>query len=332
MKYVKVCVVLLAILIFIAGALLSPRPYTETEYSMDTLMTVTAYGKNAKTAVKDVFSRIRELDKKLDLRNPESQVARLNQAPADTPVYLDEDVFYVIKTALLFSEKCGGAFDITLYPVSNLWGFGTDKAVVPEAEDIRNALLKTGSQNLVLDEEKQAITKKHSDAWIDLGGVAKGYAADEAIRILKEAGITSAYLDLGGNIGIIGEKPLSLRETIENGKASRPYTVGIQKPGAPRGELIDTVSLSEGFVVTSGDYERFFEEEGILYHHILNPETGFPADTGLKSVTIVSKSGILADMLSTTIFVQGKESADRYLNDCDTILLVDDHFDLTYIE
>ncbi len=332
MKYVKAVAGILILLLLFSGGFLTARPYTETEFSMDTVMTVTAYGKQAKSAVGQVFSRIRELDKNLDPRNPESQIFEINHAPADTPISLDADVFSILKAALSFSEVSQGAFDVTLYPVSCLWGFGTDQASVPEEQALQDALSKTGRDKLILNETMHTVTKTDGAVQIDLGGVAKGYASDEAVRILQEAGITSAYIDLGGNIAIIGEKPLSLGEMIKAGKTKRPYTVGIQKPGAPRGELIDVLSLSEGFVVTSGDYERFFEENGKIYHHILEPETGHPAETGLKSVTIVSKNGMMADMLSTAIFVQGKDKAANYRNECETILLVDHQFATTYIE
>ncbi len=332
MKYFKLGAGLLVLLLIFSGAFFTPKPYTETEFSMDTVMTVTAYGKNAKSAVRQVFDRIRELDEKLDPRNPESQVARINHATGGTPVSVDEDVFYIIESARHFSETSDGAFDITLYPVSTLWGFGTESAALPKEEALKATLAETGSHKLSLDGAKKTVTKQSGSLKIDLGGVAKGYAADEAIRILKEAGIQSAYVDLGGNIGILGEKPLTLKEILRSGKRTRPYSIGIQKPGAPRGELIETVSLSEGFVVTSGDYERFFEENGKQYHHILDPKTGFPAETGLKSVTVIARSGILADMLSTAIFVQGAEQADRYLDLTKSILLVDSQLKTTYIE
>ena len=153
---------------------------------------------------------------------------------------------------------------------------------------------------------QNTVTKTAKNPQLDLGAIAKGYAADEAVRILKEAGIRHAYLDLGGNVAVFGGMPLSVFDSICKGMGARPFAIGIQNPKGIRGDVAEVIHVTDGFVVTSGDYERFFESGGNIYHHILNPQTGYPADSGHQSVTVVCNNGTVADVLSTSCFVAGK--------------------------
>ncbi len=331
MKAFKVIAGILVLSLIIGGGLFTPRPYTVTEFAMDTIITITTYGTNRKEATEQVLQRIRELDEKLDPRDSQSQLARINAAEKDVPIPIDDDVLYILTQAQQFSRRSEGVFDITLLPVSKLWGFGTSHANVPDTDAISDALSHVGTNLVQIDEASKTITKSDSLTKLDLGAAAKGFAADEAIRILKENGIKSAYLDLGGNIAVLGKKPLGLWEALKNRSFSKPFTIGIQKPGAPRGDVIETLSLSDCFIVTSGDYERCFEDNGTLYHHILNPETGFPAQSGSKSVTVVAQNGLMADMLSTTLFITGKKAATDYADFYDALIFVDEHLQTTHI-
>ncbi len=332
MKYIKYAACLLVLLLLLSGSLQRPRSHHETEFLMDTVVSVTAYGAGAEKAVESVFLRLREIDRKCSAHNPDSQLAKINAAPKDTPVAVDSDLYHLIRTALRFAETADGLFDMTLLPVSNLWGFGTNSASVPAENALQAALQLTGCDQLILDDNAQTVTKRRDGVQLDLGGVAKGYASDEAVRILKEAGIQSAYLDLGGNVAVIGGMPLSLWESLRAGQKTRPFTIGLQQPDAPRGTVLETITLSNGFIVTSGDYERYFEQDGLRYHHILDPRTGHPADSGLRSVTIIAQSGLEADMLSTALFVAGKEEKPLLYASCDEIITVDDQMELTYVK
>ncbi len=324
MKHARRIAAILVLLALILGGRYTPGTTTQTEFLMDTIMTVTAYGRHGKAAVSAVFKRFHELDAMLNVHNPQSDLARLNAAPAGEPIPVSRELCVLLQNALSFSKRSGGAFDCTLLAVSDVWGFGTDHAAVPSATALRAALAETGPDTVLADEASCTVTKTKSGMRLDLGGAAKGYAADEALRILREHNVQSAYLDLGGNVAVMGGKPLSVWQSLIKGRKTRPFTIGLQKPDAPRGEVIDTVTLSDGFVVTSGDYERYFEADGTRYHHILDPKTGKPARTGLKSVTVVTQNGTQADMLSTALFVLGKDGAEPLFDLCERVIMIDE--------
>lgn len=332
MKYIKYAACLLVLLLLLSESLQKPRSHQTTEFLMDTVVSVTAYGAGAEQAVENAFLRLREIDRKCSAHNPHSQLAKINAAPKDSPVAVDSDLYHLIRTALRFSETSDGLFDMTLLPVSNLWGFGTNNASVPTENALQAALQLTGCDQLILDDNTQTVTKRRDGVQLDLGGIAKGYASDEAIRILKESGIQSAYLDFGGNVAVIGGMPLSLWKSLRTGQKTRPFTIGLQKPDAPRGTVLETIALSNGFIVTSGDYERYFEQDGLRYHHILDPRTGHPAESSLQSVTVIAQSGLEADMLSTALFVAGKEKKPLLYASCDEIITVDNQMELTYVK
>ncbi len=331
MKHIKVFAGIVVLLLLFAG-FTKPTMHTETEFLMDTVVSVTAYGSNAKEAIGAVFMRLRELDKKCNAHQKESVVYAINTAQKNVPVSVDEEIFDLIQKSLVFSKDSQGAFDITLFPISTLWGFGTKEAAMPQKTTISAALTVTGAEKLILDKEKHTITKTNSDTQLDLGAAVKGYASEEALKILKEKGISHAYLDLGGNVAVMGGKPTKFLKRLLTGTKSEPFIIGLQKPDAPRGTLIKTFSLYDGFIVTSGDYERYFEENGQRYHHILDPQTGYPVHNGLKSVTVIAENGLEADMLSTALFVLGKENMPLLANRCQGIYVIDEQMELTAVK
>ncbi|MBR5236562.1 MAG: FAD:protein FMN transferase [Clostridia bacterium] len=332
MKYFKVIAPLLILLFLLLGNLSTPIKHRETEFLMDTVVTVTAYGNEGKAAVQKVFLRLRELDAKFNAHSEKSELAKINTAPENTPVPVDKEAFKLIKSAHDFSITAEGFFDITLLPLSNLWGFGTENTAVPTENELENAMKQVGFTFISLDPENCTVTKHKAGIQLDLGAVVKGYAADEAMHILKESGVESAYLDLGGNVAVMGGMPQSLWKRILSGQKTRPFVIGLQEPGAPSGTAIDTLSLTDGFIVTSGDYERFFEADGMRYHHILDPATGKPAQSSLRSVTIVSKNGLMADMLSTALFVAGEKEMSALYDLCEHVITINDAMELTYVK
>ena len=324
MKSLRITLVLiLSIFLLLAGLLKEPASHTETEFIMDTIISVTAYGKNAKAAVQKAFVRIREIDKAFDAFDSESELHALNEAPAQTPVQVSTELYNLLAKALTFNTLTAGNFDATLFPVSQLWNFNSAGATVPEPSQIQEALQKTGSNQLLLEAENRSVTKLKGGIMLDFGGIVKGYAAEEAVKVLKQAGIEHAYLDLGGNIAVFGGKPLSLLKGLLQGHKSRPFSIGIQTPDAVRGQIIETVQLNDGFIVTSGDYERYFTADGKRYHHILDPKTGYPAESGLKSVTVISQNGTEADIMSTALYVGGTELYESVAAFCDTAIFID---------
>ncbi|MBQ3226179.1 MAG: FAD:protein FMN transferase [Clostridia bacterium] len=312
MKIIKGVLCALVILVLLLGVFRAPEAYQETTYYFDTVITLTVYGEGREAATEAAIARIRELDRLMNAHAEGSELAKINRAPAGTPTEVSEEVFTVISRALFFSKLTDGVFDITLKPVSDLWGIGTEHARVPAEEEIRAALLSTGWESVGLSEDDYTVTLEKEGMALDLGAIAKGYAADEAARVLKEHGIENACLDLGGNIVVMGEKPVGFWETITSGKSSRPFVVGIQKPDAPRGSIAKELTVSDCAVVSSGDYERYFEEDGVRYHHIFDAKTGMPAKSKVKSATVVAKNAMDADALSTVFFILGDEAEGKW--------------------
>ncbi|WP_422444460.1 FAD:protein FMN transferase [Thermoanaerobacterium sp. DL9XJH110] len=270
------------------------KPLTKTNFLLDTMIQITAYGPEAQRAIDEAFDRINDIQKKMTVNGQDSEVIEINKKAGIGFQKVSPDTFYVIKKGLYYSEESHGRFDITIGPLVKLWGIGTDRARVPSQNEIKEALKLVNYKDVVLKESENSVMLKRPHMAIDLGAIAKGYAADEVVRILKENGIKSAAADLGGNIYVVGKKPNGL-----------PWKIGIQDPFEPRGNTFATVEVADKTLVTSGVYERFFEKNGKRYHHILDTSTGYPVENGLVSVTIISDSSIDADGLSTTVFALG---------------------------
>jgi len=309
MKNVKLWLSLILVAVIILGVIFSDRGYSKSEFLMDTVVSVTAYGKNAKCGVEKALIRISEIDKKFNSHNRESEVYKINSRKKTENI--DDEVYSLLKKSVEFSAVTDGAFDITLKPVSDLWQIGKEGQKVPQKEEIENALLSVGSYNIECIDENKSVVFKNEKTQLDFGAVAKGYAAEEAIKVLKSCGVENAYLDLGGNIAVMGKRPSGFFEAIKTGKLKRDFVIGIQNPDANRGEIADTVTGDNNYIVTSGAYERNFVKDGVLYHHIMDSKTGYPAKCLVDSVTVVSKDGTAADMISTALFVMGKEGIEK---------------------
>ncbi|MBT4482297.1 MAG: FAD:protein FMN transferase [Candidatus Latescibacteria bacterium] len=276
---------------------------SQTRFLMDTFCTIQVPGNiNVLPAIELAFERIEEIDVKFNAINPESPVYAFNNN--NKPIE-DEEIVALVKTALQVSKKSGGKFDITIFPLIKLWGFFSDSPKLPHREKIEEVLKTVGYEYIAVENDK--IIKKKEGIKIDLGSIAKGYAIGEAKIVLEQAGIKSALIDAGGDIYSLGSN---------NGK---PWIIGIRNP---RGEgVVGALELSDVAVITSGDYERVFEEGGVKYHHILDPETGFPAK-GSASVTVISPDPAQADAWSTAFFVLGKEKTQDILNGLESIELL----------
>lgn len=268
-------------------------------FAMDTVMGLTAYGGGAEKAVKAAEEEIVRLEKLLSRTDAESVVSRLNEA-GGMPVEIDEEVDSLLKAAGAYSQATDGAFDITIAPVVSAWGFTTDSYQVPEQMELEGLLEAVGMEHVILADGQAVL--EHG-ARIDLGGIAKGYASDKVGEIFEAHQVESGMVALGGNILVMGTKP-----------DGTPWRVAVQDPARPNEAAYAAIlQLADAFAVTSGSYQRYFEQDGTLYHHILDPETGYPADSGLTSVTVVtdraSGSGTMCDALSTAVFVMGEEQA-----------------------
>lgn len=269
-----------------------------TFFSLGTVNTLLAYGPNATVALGKVQKRIEEIDDEMSVFKEDSIVRKINQQAGLSPVVVPKDIFDVLSCSKEIAKTSEGAFDISVRPLSQLWGFGTKLNFIPPAKDIQGLLLGglVDFRQLVLNPKEQTVFLSQKGMSIDLGGIAKGYAADEAKRILKEEGITAGLINLGGNVLGLG--------SFDKGK---PWKVGIRNPFTANGEYFTIMSITEETVVTSGIDQQLFIQDGVVYHHILDPRTGYPSQSGLVSVTVIGKESMVADGLATACFVLGKD-------------------------
>jgi len=290
--------VLAAALLILALSSCSSKPESvkKTVYAMDTVISLEAYGKGAQAALDEAAERINYLDDLLSATKEDSEVAKINNS-AGSYVPVTDTVKKQLETALEVSRRSEGAFDISVLPLVKLWGFGTENAHVPAPAEIEEAL---GYVNYSKIELNGSSVKLGEGMSITLGAIAKGYASQELSDMLKSRGIESAILSLGGNVQAVGSKPdgSKWRVALRDPRNTEAYA-GI-------------FEISDMAAVTSGGYERYFEQDGKTYHHILDPKTGYPAESGLISVTILCEDGTTADALSTALFVLGEDKAVEY--------------------
>ena len=287
----------------------STQPVSQEIFAMDTYMTVTAYGDNAQKGVADAVAEIQRLDNLLSIGKEDSEISKLNKSGCAA---LSDDTAVMVTKALDLYKSTGGAFDITVLPLMELWGFTTQEYYVPTEDEIQSTLQRVGADKLTWDESTKTLTLGDKQE-IDLGGIAKGFTSSRIMEIFKKDGVTCGMVSLGGNVHLLGTK--------QDGSAWR---VGIQDPNNTD-DMLGVLEANDCAVITSGAYERNFEKDGVTYHHIIDPATGKSSNSGLTSVTIVSKDGTLADGLSTSLFVMGKDKAIAYwkqhADEFDTILV-----------
>jgi FAD:protein FMN transferase len=269
-------------------------PYAESHFALGTVCTVTLYEKLEGFDFQEVFDLIDDIESRMSVQISASEVSAVNDAAGKNPVIVSEDTFFVIRESLGYSEASGGAFDITVQPLVELWGIGTEAARVPEEGEIDSALALTNYQDIRLDEKAGSIFLMKTGMAVDLGGIAKGYAADKAKEYLLDRGFSRGIINFGGNVIAFGTKA-----------SKELWKIGIQDPFDSRGSQIGIIHTKENSIVTSGIYERYFEKDGRVYHHILDTRTGYPVDNNLASVTIVTGKCITADAFSTMVFSLG---------------------------
>ncbi len=282
--------------------------FSKTEFLMDTVCTLRS---DSETALEAGFDAIRQVQDATDFYKDSSTVSVFNKAKAGEPIPLDTHTETILETALAVSEASAGRFDITIAPASALWSF-TEGSVPPDREEMQKVLPLIGYENLILDTENHTLTKTLDGVQIDLGGCAKGYGADLAKSAMIEAGATWGVLDLGGNIVVFGENPT---------RTDGGWEIGIRSPEGGTESYADTVSLTQdGAVVTSGTYQRKFAHQGKSYHHILDPKTGFPAETETQSATVTGDSALTADCLSTACLMLGRERGTALAKSFDAVV------------
>lgn len=282
-----------------------------TFFAMSTYISLTVYGKSADQAILDAQAKVAELEGLWSATDEKSMVYALNHSKG-APVSVDESTGALLGFALRMAQETGGALEPTIYPVLLSWGFTTEVNRIPGEAEIQGLLQNVGYDKVRIDGNEVTLP---DGVELDFGAVGKGYTGDILVELLKEKGIASALLDLGGNVQTIGSKP-----------DGSNWRVGLRDPFG--GEYLGVLEISDLAVVTSGNYERYFVgEDGKVYGHIIDPVTGYPAESGLASVTIIAKEGKLCDALSTALFVMGEEDAVTYWKqhrDFDMILVTED--------
>ncbi len=293
------------------------REASQAEFLMGTYMEVKAIGRNAPLAIEKAFARLKNIEERMTQNSMTSEVAGINQKAGIEPVTVSADTFYVIQKALHYAELTEGKFDPTIQPVVKLWQIGSPQARVPAPEEIAAKLQVVNYHAVELDAELNTVWLTQPGMGLDLGGIAKGYAADEVAAILREHGVKKALINLGGNLYALGNSP-----------SGQPWRIGIQDPEDERSQYIAVIEANDRTLVTSGAYERFLKVDDKLYHHILNPATGYPATTDLLSVTIITTNSIDADALSTSVFILGLDDGLALVNrlpDIDAVLINKEH-------
>ena len=292
----------------------SQEPISATAIKLNTAVTVTIYDSNDKNLLTECMNLCDKYEKIFSRTASDSELYQLNHrelAPVEgteNTYQVSDDLAELVSEGLDYSELSEGAFDIAIEPLTSLWDFTAEDPQVPEDSLIQAALPKCDYHNISVDKDKNEITLKTDDTAIELGAIAKGYIADRLKDYLVSQNVKSAIINLGGNVLCIGEKP-----------DNSAFKIGIQKPFADRSETIAVMDIKDKSVVSSGIYERCFEQNGTLYHHLLNPETGYPCDNGLIAVTIISDKSVDGDALSTTCFALGLEDGMKLAESLDDV-------------
>lgn len=315
MKTKKISILILVsimIISIITGCTSSKQKIsTRTEFLMDTVITLKIYDGQNEKAMDKAIDRLKEIEDKMSATIETSDVSLINKNAGIKPVKVNEDVYYVIQKAKYFAEISDGAYEPTIGPLVELWNItGTDekeRESIPSSKEIEEKKALVNYNDLILMEDNQVFLNKKGMK-LDLGGIVKGYAADEVKRIFLEDGVESAIIDLGGNIYTLGEK--------SNGEY---WKIGIQDPFTITGNYIGILNIKDNSIVTSGDYERFFVYKGERYHHIIDVKTGYPAKTEVAGISVISDKSIDGDALSTALFVMGVEEGSKLIKSLENI-------------
>ncbi len=275
------------------------RTYSADIFALDTYISLQIRaGKNGGDILDECENRIKELERLFSHTIDESDISKINRHAGDgTFVPVSRETIEVLTLSKEIYTESDGAFDITVAPLVNLWNVTAENPRVPSDGEIQNIKALICGDDIIIDSAANSVRLRKSGQQISLGASAKGYITDELIRLLKERRITSAILNLGGNTAAVGTKP--------DGSLWR---VGVQSPD-DSAELLGVLSVSDKCVITSGDYERYFMQNGTRYHHIIDPKTGYPSQNSLRSVTVIGTNGAVADCLSTACFILGKDKS-----------------------
>lgn len=296
------------------------RAHTAMGFAMDTVVTQTVYGPRAEAAARAVNQRLAQLEDELSLYRPSSEIAALNAAAGGGPVAVSQGSLQLLQRALTLEAGLQGAFQLTVAPLTQLWNITGEEPHLPTQQEIDALLPLVDDGCLQLDGSHGTARLAKKGQAVDMGGIAKGYACDQARLVYLENGVRHALLSIGGNICAVGGRP-----------DGQPFRIGFRDPNGGESSYIASFLLRDGVVAVSGGYERYFEKDGVRYHHILDPHTGFPAQSDIVSVGVVCDEGAAADLWSTALFCLGRDWALDWMRSADAAVLLLDNTGTLYV-
>lgn len=318
-KFKNICLLVVGSLLLLCGcSKLSTQPLTYTGTALDTVISIQIYDSSDEALLDHCVELCEQYEGQFSRTIETSEISLINNAGGNA-VEVSEETIKLIKKGIYYGDLSSGAFDITIGSVSSLWDFTSENAVPPSDEAIATALAHVNYENIIIENNTVRLTDPYSK--IDLGAIAKGYIADRIKDYLESEGVKHALINLGGNVLAIGNK-----------LDGSDFNIGIQTPFDLEAGPITSAKINDQSIVTSGNYQRYFEYENTLYHHILDPATGKPCNNGLNSVTIITDSSLTADALSTTCFVLGPEKGMKLINQLDNVdaIFIDENNNITY--
>lgn len=305
--FLIIIVVCILVIIFVT----SKKPKSQiskSSYSLGTVINLTVPSIKDEKVIEKSFKRLSEIDDKLSAFKENSEISKIKSKAGIEPVTVSSDTYYIVKKSKEYSEMLCGAFDPTIRPLVEVWEESLKLEKLPSKEAVIEKLKLVNYKDIILNEKQSSVMLKHFKQSIDLGGIAKGFAADEIRDIFYKNKVKSGLIDLGGNVFAIGSK-------IDG----TPWRIGIQNPYKERGQFVGILSVRNKSVVTSGNYEKYFINDGRRIHHIIDPRTGEPSESRIISATIISDNSIDGDGLSTGVYIIGVSKAIELINSIDGI-------------
>jgi len=286
----------------------SSEPVSKTNIFMGTVCTIKIYDNPKEEYFQDTFNLINDIESKMSINVEDSELIRVNNQAGKSKVKVSDDTFFVIQKGLEYSAISAGKFDITIGPLVDLWSIGFDNQKVPKEEEIKEKIEFIDYKDLVLDQETKEVYLNKEGMMIDLGAIAKGYTADAIKETLLKNNVKKAIINMGGNVLLVGSN-------IGN----EDFKIGIQDPVSNKGNYVGIVSIKDKSIVTSGIYERYIEQDGKRYHHLLNPFKGYPWENDIAGVSIISDKSIDGDALSTTVFSMGVKDGFDFIENIENV-------------